>query len=233
MDRERLEEIFNEEIDNEPSLRPSFEQYDATIDVVERLLNDSEYVQHYHDEQIRSLITKVAYDIQKGRTQDEVFAYQSGVKGYTYFENFLGSGELSNIMSAMQQYGIPLDALKIVTKGTQPDTFVHPTLNLKVTQVIEKVKGSSPIITYFAITYNGDTIYSFGDKDMENVDITRKDGESDFDYYSRLFSKKQDKRRRSAYAGVVEMSSGEKYKKWVTKSGKTFYTNWKGYRVKI
>lgn len=233
MDRERLEEIFNEEIDNEPSLMPSAEQYDRTIDIVERLLSDSEEVRHYHDEEIRSLITATYKSIERGRTDDEVFAYQSGVKGYTYFENFLGSGELSNIMSALKREGVPLDALKVVTKGTQPDTFVSKEYCIEVTQIIEKVKGSSPVIAYFAIRHNGKTIYTFGDETYANVDILRKDDETDYDYNMRIFAGKQNKKRSSAYSGTVETSSGEKYKKWTTKTGKVFYTNWKGYRVKI
>lgn len=233
MDRERLEEIFNQEIDNEPDLMPSASQYDRTIDIVERLLADSETVKHYHDEELRSLITATYKSIERGRTDDEIFAYQSGVKGYTYFENFLGSGELSNIMSALKRNGIPLDALRVVTKGTQPDTFVSKEYGIEVTQIVEKVKGSSPVITYFAIRHNGKTIYSFGDETFANVDILRRDDEDDFTYNKRIFEKQQRKGRKSAYAGTVETSDGEVYTKWVTRKGKTFYTNWRGYRVKL
>ena len=234
INREKIEELLDEVIEDEPRLSPlTINGYDDIVDIVEKLIETNSEVSKYHEEEVRSLVSGVAFDISKGGNKDDVFASNYGMRGYSYYNNFLGTGELGKIFEALKENDLPVDVLSIVTKGSQPDTFVHPKLDLKITQVVEKVKGSSPIIVYFAIIYNGKTIYSFGDDDMSDRGFTRLDGESDYDYYGRMFAKKQNKRNKSHYAGSIVMSSGETYKKWVTQSGKVFYTNWKGYRVKV
>lgn len=231
--REDIEEALNDLEGRVPEMFEDAEVYDEAVDIMERLLKNDDTLHTVHEEVFQQKVDSVVHHLYQSGDTEKTFAYAAEVKGYTYFENFLETGELGKVLKALERNGLSPDVLKIVTKGTQPDTFVHPSIDFKVTQIVERVKGSSPVIVYFAMTYNGKTIYEFGEKGFRNINTEMRDGESSEEFTQRIIKEGRQKKRVSTYSGTVEMSDGTIYKKWVDKNGRTFYTNWKGYRVKI
>lgn len=231
--QEDIEKALDDLESRVPEMFENVEVYDEAFDIIERLLKNDKSLHTVHEEVFQQKVDSVVHHLSQSGDAEKTFAYAAEIKGYTYFENFLDTGELGRVIKALERNGLPPDVLKIVTKGTQPDTFVHPSIDFKVTQIVEKVKGSSPVIVYFAMTYNGKIIYEYGEKGFRDINTEMRDGEDSEEFTKRIIKEGRQKNAKSLYSGTVEMSDGTTYKKWVDKNGRTFYTNWKGHRVKI
>ena len=223
---EKINKLFDDEFEMWVRANPSYEvlrsKRDTIIDLFKQLQKERKY-KNIHIEEYANLMGAIAERVKVGMSPLDIKEDIADVMGMSYYDNFLGRGEKTKILSALKEHGIPIDVLSVVTKEIASREWNIP--NGKIIQHIESDNGRSPHIVYFAIIVNNEVIYEFG---KQRYDTYKKDDDQSwFSFYEDTLPQRTDaigrRTTKSVYAGTVVSSDGKVYTRWVN-SNDRFYT---------
>lgn len=109
----------------------------------------------------KSMVSDIVIGLSRGEKSKDFERRYGDNRHLEYFNTVLEEGAAGQIIEALRNNNLPTDILKGVRRDTPYNEFVKGYKGVRVIQEIEKVEGTSPFVSYFAIEKDGNIIYEW------------------------------------------------------------------------
>lgn len=165
------------------------------------------------------LLQGITQQTKQGASQVDVIQTFSDVRHFEFYETFMGTDERRRLVNTLRENGIPLDILKGVRVKVDGDNL-KPIKGISIDYDFQENEHGSLVLTYFEVTKDGEKVFVFNNPTSK--------GRKRKDTWREVSGAK------SLYGGTITNTPVGKVKIWKSaKTGKIYYTDSYGHRVKV
>lgn len=138
-------------------------------DLYTALMNENRNKGKSQDDQIRFIGTiienveqyKTSNKFTRQQSYDRIFGAYGDNSHLNYFDVFLNEGETNKVLKALVDNKLSSEILRGIKKGQKFDNEANGIDKPRVIQEVSTIGDDSPYVSYFAIIYQGKTIYEY------------------------------------------------------------------------